>query len=97
MMHVITAITITAKITFEIPSVENTLTGTATNVMPTANASILVATAIRNMVFTSNSGFTSSGGANASFTIFPPIRVSSTKATQGAMILMRCSKREPTR
>ena len=97
MTQVITAITITAKRTFNRPSVANTFTGTATKVIPTARASILVATAIRNIVFTSNSGFTSSGGEKASFTIFPPIRVRSPKATQGAMMLMNLSKREPTR
>ena len=96
-MHVITPIIITAITTFIIPAVSNTFTGTATNVIPTASASILVATAIINIVLTSNSGFTSSGGAKASLIMLPPISESSINATQGATTLISFSNREPTR
>ena len=54
-------------------------------------------TAIINIVLTSNSGFTSSGGAKASLIILPPISASNIKATHGATTLISFSKREPTR
>ena len=92
-----TAIIAQPKITLMIVPVSKTLTGTATNVIPTASASILVATAIINMVLTSKSGFTSSAGANASLIILPPIRDSNINATHGATIVINFSKREPTR
>ena len=92
-----TAIMAHAKSTLIRALASKTLTGTATNVIPTASASILVATAIINIVLTSKSGFTSSAGENASLIILPPIRDSNINATHGATIVINLSKREPTR
>ena len=97
MMQVITAIIATAKSTLIILPEEKTLTGTATKVIPTARASILVAIAIINIVFTSNPGLASSGGPKDSLIILPPIRVSRINATQGATAVIRFSNLEPTR
>ena len=73
-------------------------TGTQAKVMPTASASILVATAIRNMVFTSSAAEVSSSSLDrASRIMLPPISASSTKAIHGATALMYFSNPEPNR
>jgi len=74
------------------------LTGTIAKVIPTARASILVATAMRNMVLTSSpASAVSSFLERASRIMLKPIRANSTKATHGAMASMYFSKREPRR
>ena len=75
-------------------------TGTQAKVMPTASASILVATAIRNMVFTSSAAEVSSSSSSldrASRIMLPPINASSTKAIHDATVLMYFSNPEPNR
>ena len=95
--NVITPITMTAKTTFTRRVESKTLTGEATNVIPTASASMLVAIAIKSMVLTSKPGDTSSSGPKASLIIFPPIRDSRMKVTQGATVLISFSNPDPTR
>ena len=73
-------------------------TGTQAKVMPTASASMLVATAIRNMVLTSSAAEAfSSSLLSASRIMLPPISASSTKAIHDATALMYISKPAPSR
>ena len=73
-------------------------TGTATNVMPTASASIEVATAIMNIVFTLKPSFVSSSSfEKASRSILMPMIESRMNASHGAILLMIDSKPEPSK
>ena len=73
------------------------LTFRKAKVMPTASASMLVATAMRNMVLKPKSSLSSSDLPKDSFIMLPPMKASSTKAIQWSMFVMRCSNRKPSR
>ena len=64
------------------PAAGRILTDRNAKVMPTARASMLVATASSSMVFTPKSSFISSSGEKDSLIMLPPMRLSSPKATQ---------------
>ena len=70
--------------------------GKSASVMPTARASMLVATAIRNIVFAENDSFDEfSSFEKDSNTMFPPIKTSRAKAIQWSKLTMYFSNIVP--
>ena len=89
-MNVIHPMNMTASTIYNVESFRNA------NDTPTASASILVATASRNITFALISAFTSSSPPNDSFIILPPIKSRSTNAIQCDHLLTRSAKKLPS-
>ena len=62
---------------------------------PTASASMLVATASKNIFFTPISALTFSSSSNDSFIIFPPMNKSKIKAIQCEYFVIMSAKKLP--